>query len=175
MELGDTLKQMANPTLSVSEVEAADQIGIKLEMTEGLPTWEFHPTLNHQIVTQAVIRSVRSTNQESKGACLPVPDVLIRFPDGSLKRPDISIFCEMPSERDQVVSSIPGAVVEVISADSWKKDLELNPPFYLKHGVRDVVVIDPTSHQAMRFTRDGRSDLKLPNRIDLQCGCTIEV
>jgi Uma2 family endonuclease len=169
------MKRMPFPNLTIGEVEAADQAGVKLEITEGLPTWEFHPTLTHQLVAQSVIRSARPTGRSATCGCLPVPDVLIRFPDGSLKRPDVSIFCEMPAERDEAVTSIPGAVVEIISAGSRKKDLDLNPPFYLKHGVLDVVVIDPVSHVAVLFTRAGRTDLKLPNRLELQCGCSIEI
>jgi len=157
----------------MAEIEAADEAGIKLEITEGLPTWEFHPGLTHQLVIGAVYRSVKRTKRAGKCACLPVEDLLIRFPDGSLKRPDLSIFCETPAEKVEAVTSIPAAVVEVVSAGSGIKDLQLNPPFYLKHGVLDVIVLDPASGKAALFTAQGRTELNLPTRLELQCGCSI--
>jgi len=68
----------------------------------------------------------------------PLQDVLIAFPGGSLKRPDIAIFRSVPTEMTEAIRQIPKAVVEIISAESERKDLELNPPFYLNHGVLDV-------------------------------------
>lgn len=171
----DTMNPMPLSNITMGEIEAADQAGIKLEITEGLPTWEFHPTLNHQLAVQSVFQSIQVSEGGSQCMCLPVLDVLIRFPDGSLKRPDLSIFCQMPAERDEAVTSIPVAVVEVVSAGSGIKDLKLNPPFYLKQGILDIVVIDPLSKEGVWFTADGRTTIELPKRLNLQCGCSIEV
>src|SRR5580658_8780475 len=98
------------PKLTLEQIEAADAAGIKLEMTEGLPTWEFHPTPRHQIVWLTVLRSVRPAPNHTGCACVSLPDIAILFPDGSIKRPVLSIFCEMPRELDEAVASIPKAV-----------------------------------------------------------------
>lgn len=163
------------PKLTLEQIEAADAAGIKLEMTEGLPTWEFHPTPRHQIVWLGVLKSVRLMPGQDGCGCVALPEVAIEFPDGSMKRPDLSIFCEMPPELDQAVASIPSAVVEVVSRDSRRKDYELNPPFYLKHGVLDIVVIDPIPGSVAVFTKSGRKDLKSPQTLALQCGCLVDV
>ncbi|MEZ0326743.1 MAG: Uma2 family endonuclease [Fimbriimonas sp.] len=165
---------MSLPELTMEEIEAADSVGVKLEMTEGLPTWEFHPTPRHQLLMQSILKSIRST-RAAGCACLPISDVLVRFPDGSLKRPDISIFCEAPKELDEAVNAVPGAVIEIVSKESRRKDYELNPPFYLKHGVLDVLVIDPIPGDVAWFTKQGRRDLKVPQTISLQCGCEAEI
>jgi Putative restriction endonuclease len=69
-------------------------------------------------------------------ACVHYADIYVAFPDGSLKRPDIAIFCREPEAE---------AVIEVISQGYEFKDLELGPMFYLSQGVKDVVVLDPRS------------------------------
>lgn len=169
------IKEMPFPNLTMEEIEAADTAGFKVEVTEGLPTWEFHPGLAHQLCIQAMIASIRKLQPAEPCACLPVSDVLVRFPDGSLKRPDISIFCEVPSEIDEAVNVIPGAVIEVISRSSRKRDLELNPPFYLKHGVQDVVVVDPASGEVFWFAQSGSKELTSPHVISLACRYLIDV
>ena len=35
--------------------------------------------------------------------CAHLSDVLIRFQDGSLKRPDIAIFCAEPPDQDEAI------------------------------------------------------------------------
>ena len=62
-----------------------------------------------------------------------VANVLYRFADGSLKRPDISILCREPdeSEQDNTITLIPEAVIEIISEGYEAKDLEISPNFYL--------------------------------------------
>ena len=78
----------------------------------------------------------------------------VQFPDGSLKRPDISIFCRQPEEIEEAVKSVPKAVIEVISKNYEMKDLELAPPVYLANGVKDVVVFNPYTNEVLHF-RDG--------------------
>ncbi len=73
--------------------------------------------------------------------CFQIPDVYIKFPDGSLKRPDIAIFCEEPPDTDEAYQQIPEAVLEVLSKDYEKKDTEIGAPFYLAQGVKDVVTL----------------------------------
>lgn len=71
-------------------IQRADAIGIRLEIIAGLPVWEAAPAARHQ---KALFR-IQSSLQPLPGnqcGCFPLADTLIRFPDGSLKRPDIAI------------------------------------------------------------------------------------
>ena len=94
------------------------------------------------------------------------------FPDGSLKRPDISIFCREPAEEEEAITLIPEAVIEVISKGYEAKDLEIGPRFYLSQGVKDVVIFDPYTLVVLHVRRDGTRRLLSPVRIDLECGST---
>jgi Uma2 family endonuclease len=77
--------------------------------------------------------------------CIDAAAVYVQFPDGSMKRPDVSIFCQEPSEEEQekAIKQVPEAVIEVIIKKYEAKDLEISPPIYLANGVKDVIVFNP--------------------------------
>ena len=154
-------------------LDAADEVGIKLEITEGTGTWEAWPATRHQMVLQKVERSIRPLSDTSDCRCEHVADIYIRFPDGSIKRPDLSIFCEAVPIQDEALELVPDAVVEIVSRSFEKKDLETGPPFYLKHGVRDVVVVNPYDGHVHHHTPTRVQTVKSPQTIRLTCGCEL--
>lgn len=103
-------------------------------------------------------------------------DVYVQFPSG-LKRPDISIFCQEPSdeEQDSALTQIPEAVIEVVSKGYEAKDLEIGPPFYLSQGVKDVVVFDPYTLLVLHVRREKVQRMMSPVTLQLECGCVVEV
>jgi Uma2 family endonuclease len=154
----------------------ADALGLRLEITAGRHTWESQPMLVHQKAIDRIRASIRPIyNQNNSCDCPHYADVYIRFPDGSLKRPDISVFCHEPSEQRTPITLVPEAVIEVISEGYELKDLEINPSFYLSQGVKDVVVLDPTSNFVLHARRDSRKNLQSPVQLMLECGCEVVV
>ena len=154
----------------------ADELGIRLEMVGGLPIWEPHPVYKHQ---RAVDR-IRATIEQppsardsgtNGGACIHVGGVYVSFPDGSLKRPDISIFCKEPVEEEEAITLLPEAVIDVISKGYEAKDLEIGPRFYLSQRVKDVVVFDPYTLLVLHVRRDGTTRQVSPVELTLECGC----
>src|SRR3989441_12693742 len=107
----------------------ADEAGVKLEITGGIPTWEAFPGMRHQKTIGRIFVSVERLSG-SECACFQVSDAYIKFPNGSLKRPDIAIFCEEPPDIDEAYPQIPEAVLEVLSKDYEKKDTEIGAPFF---------------------------------------------
>lgn len=103
------------------------------------------------------------------------PALYIRFPDGSLKRPDLAIFYRRPDEQDQAITLIPEAVIEIISTGSEAKDLEMAPYFYLAQGVKDVVIFDPYTFFILHARRDGRNRFTSPQHFRFECGCECAV
>jgi hypothetical protein len=160
----------------------AEELGVRLEIVGGLPIWEAHPVWNHQkqidrIRASLPVRPIRRRGRKSECACVHASDVYIRFPDGSLKRSDIAIFCREPdeSEQDDLITLVPEAVVEVISKGYEAKDLEIGPHFYLSQGVKDVIVFDPYTLLVLHARKDGAQRLVSPVKIKLECGCEVEV
>lgn len=156
----------------------ADQLGIRLEMVAGLPIWEPQPVYRHQKAVDRIRASIRAMEEQpGKTACecVHIADVYVAFPDGSLKRPDIALFCREPDEQDEAITLVPEAVIEVISRGYEAKDLEIGPRFYLSQGVKDVVVFDPHTLLVLHIRADGAERLVSPVDLTLRCGCRVRV
>ena len=72
----------------------AEEFGIRLEIVRELPLWEPHPVYKHQKAIDRIraIIVAAAPFAEVESACVHTADVYVSFLDGSLKRPDISIF-----------------------------------------------------------------------------------
>ncbi len=151
----------------------ADELGIRLEIVGGLPIWEAHPVVKHQLAIDRIRATIEneSTSENEDCSCFHVSDVYVHFPDGSFKRPDIAIFCRKPDEEEEAVTLVPEAVVEVISKGYEAKDLIIGPQFYLAQNVKDVVVFNPYTLLVIHVRRDGVRHLASPAEIQLECGC----
>ena len=156
-------------------MDEAREAGVRLEVHQGLPIWEFMPSPLHTMASVRIAASLRRASPESKCGCHGLPDMSILFPDGSLRRPDIAVYCELPPATQESARKLPEAVVEVVSPGSEVKDLELSPSFYLLHGIMDVVVFDPSTGSVAHFRRDGRTHHTSPVEIGLECGCAVTV
>ena len=169
---------MANPYQpSSDDLEHLMRIGaIKLERTAGVPTWEALPSSRHQMVVDQIRATLTAiTGGAAPCGCHHLADVAIRFPDGSLKRPDIAIFCTPPPMQDDALTLLPVAVIEIISLGYEYKDVTLNPPFYLGHQLQDVVVVDPHAQRVTHYTQTGVHTQPTPARLTLTCGCHCQI
>ncbi len=153
-------------------LQRADEAGVRLELVGGLPLWEAAPARRHQQAVDRIRASIQFDPQMNNDcACLHLADVYIRFPEGSLKRPDISIFCREPDELDEAITLIPEAVIEVVSPGYEAKDIEISPRFYLLQDVKDVVVFDPHTLLVLHMRKDGVTRQVSPVTLTLECGC----
>ncbi len=148
----------------------AEELGIRLEIVRGLAIWEAPPALEHQKAIDRIRASIRRRDGSSC-ACSHASDVYTQFPDGSLKRPDVAIWCREPDEQEDAVTLVPEAVIEVVSKGYEAKDLEIGPSFYLSQGVKDVVVFDPSTLLVLHARADGARRLVSPQALSLECGC----
>lgn len=150
----------------------AEELGIRLEVVAGLAIWEAHPSYRHQKAVDRIRSSITLPSTSPACTCVHVSDVYVQFPDGSLKRPDVAVFCREPTELDEAITLVPEAVIEVVSKGYEAKDLELGPQFYLAQGVKDVVVFDPATLLVLHARRSGTTRLVSPAPIVLECGCS---
>ncbi len=159
-----------------SKLLRADELGIRLEIVNGLAIWEAQPLYRHQKQVERIAGGIETGNAQSGCACVHALDVYIQFPNG-LKRPDISIFCREPAEEEQdsPLTMIPEAVIEVVSPNYEAKDLEIGPPFYLSQGVKDVIVFDPRTLLVLHVRHGAAERMIAPQRIELQCGCRVSI
>ncbi len=159
-----------------SQLLRSEELGIKLEIVNGLPVWEASPVIRHQTAVDRIRESIRQAETNAKTCdCFHVADIYVQFPEGSLKRPDISIFCKTPADTDEAVKEIPDAVIEIISKGYEKKDLEIGVPFYIANGIKDVVVFNPYTDEVLHFRQDETRNLTSPIAIEFECGCICTV
>ncbi len=158
-------------------IQLGEESGARLEIAGGITTWEAFPSYRHQNQVFRIQSSIGAA-QGADGACgcVHVADVYIRFPDGSLKRPDIAIFCREPEEQTDAITMLPEAVIEIISPGYEAKDLTIGVPFYLRSGLKDVIVLDPATGEVRHF-RPAHSEVRYvsPTLISLACGCQVTV
>ncbi len=154
-----------------SQLLRSEELGIKLEIVNGLPVWEASPVILHQKAVDRIRDSIRRNSTETNCECVHYADIYIQFPEGSLKRPDISVFCEEPSEKEDAVLMIPVAMIEVLSKKYEKKDLEIGVPFCISQGIKDVVVLDPRTNEVLHFKNGEKREFVSPVEIELECGC----
>ncbi|MBC7795935.1 MAG: Uma2 family endonuclease [Pyrinomonadaceae bacterium] len=159
-----------------SNLFRAERLGIKLEIAAGLPIWEASPVILHQKTVDQIRATLKKIDENSDCQCVNYADIYVQFPDGSLKRPDVSIFCKEPEElEDAVKSVVPVAIIEIISKSYEAKDLEISPPIYLANGVKDVVVFNPYTNEIVHFRDNETLKLVSPVEIKLECGCSCTV
>jgi Uma2 family endonuclease len=154
----------------------AEELGIRLEIAGNLAIWEASPIYKHQKAVDRIRDSFHKTEKDGNICeCLDVADVYVQFPDGSLKRPDISVFCREPEEEEEAIKQVPEAIIEVISKKYEAKDLEISPPIYLANGVKDVVVFNPYTNEVLHFRQGETRNLASPVEIKFDCGCSCTV
>ena len=79
----------------------ASELGIRLEIVNGLAIWEAQPLCCDQKHIERIIQGITiSGATDNQCGCVHAMDVYIQFPTG-LKRPDISFFYREPSEEEQ--------------------------------------------------------------------------
>jgi Uma2 family endonuclease len=152
---------------------------LRLERTAGVPTWEPMPGARHQKTIDRIRATIKPLTDmplnDSACACVHLSDVLVRFTEGSFRRPDIAIFCEDPPEVDEALNIVPAAIIEIVSVGYEYKDLALGAPFYLGQGIADVIVHDPRSGMVTHFRPSGTNVYQSPVTLELRCGCSCEV
>lgn len=169
---------MTQSTSMFAQLVQANELGVRLEVVGGLPIWEASPMPRHQRTVDRIRASIQPPTSGSKGNncdCTHLADVYIQFPDGSFKRPDISVFCRQPDEEDEAIRLVPEAVIEVISRGYEAKDLEIGPNFYLAQGVKDVIVFDPHTLVVLHVRKNGAQHTLSPTYITLECGCNCTI
>ena len=100
--------------------EAAREAGLKIEIA---------PSMIHQEDLGEIYKGTRQGARALEGGCgcFARFDALVRFSEGSYRRPDISIFCTRPPRLRAVATQVPTAVVEALSPSSMVKDTVLSP------------------------------------------------
>jgi Uma2 family endonuclease len=134
-----------------------------------MTTWEAFPAYKHQ---NRIYQIQQSIQRRADASYSHVSDAYVKFPDGSIKRPDIAIFCRVPDEQDGAVTLLPEVIIEVIRKHYEDKDLKIGVPFYLSQKIRDVVALDMATSTVTHFRPDQPEQTHTsPVTLLFDCGC----
>jgi Uma2 family endonuclease len=83
----------------------------------------------------------------------------VRLPEGdeadseieTVVQPDIAVFCEEEKLDERGAKGAPDIVIEVISAQTAKKDLLTKRYLYEKHKVKQYIIFDPETEEVALF------------------------
>ena len=153
----------------------AEELGLRLEMTDTGLVWEAMPGLRHRELALAIYGAIQPASEGGGCECYRTFDVPIRFASGIVKRPDVAVFCRRPAQEEGFVEAVPEAVVEITSPEYEEKDLVSGPPLYLANGVKDVVVLHRSRGETRHWTASGVRRMPSPATILLRCGCQVTV
>ncbi len=164
--------------LTLEMMEEAAEAGIRLEYMRGIGgIWEMMPSFLHQqhsFRIQSSITKIIGTDGKDCD-CIHGADVAIQFPDKSIKRPDIAIWCETPQTPSQTTPTLPEAVIEIVSPDYEDKDYALGVSFYQNWGIADIVIFDPMTSDVLHINAEGETHHASPVTLTFACGCTCTV
>ncbi len=169
-----TLENATAPTpmLTMEMEYLAHEAGIKLEFVNGLSIWEASPVKSHQKKIDQIRASLKPLYQDGGScSCISYNDLTIQFPDGSITRPDISIFTQEPEEEDAFSTRIPDIVIAVLNPGFEKKDTEITIPFYLRNGIPDIVHFDPATNKVLHYRTGVATEYDSPVELTFACGC----
>lgn len=166
-----------DPKMLLCHLMWADEFGVKLKAEGFTQRWKIFPSPLHQDEVMQIYSGVRrALGSNSEGCdCYRLVDAYIQFPDGSLKRPDLALFCRRPEVRREALEAVPQAIAEVLSRGTEAKDLVTGPRIYLASGVLDVVALHPETGMVTQIPPDGTRILNAPVEIELAMGSVVTI
>ena len=102
-----------------------EELGLRFELTDSGLTLKAMPGVEHQRSIYQIQRSMDTVQAYGRPCgCQYVADVDLVFPDGTVKRPDVSVSCKRPGQLEGFVHGVP----EAVSPKYEGKDIVCGPP-----------------------------------------------
>ena len=114
----------------------------------------FHQTLSrriqHQLYTQIEL--------EDRGVVFNAP-VDVQLHDFSIVQPDLVVVLADNSKilTKPKIDGVPDLMIEILSPSNPKHDREIKMKLYLKSGIREYWIVDPTSEEVEQYQLQNRS------------------
>jgi Uma2 family endonuclease len=120
-----------------------------LEYVDGLLVERGVPTILHSLLQMLLIQYLSQYQKALR--FLPLPEARTRIIERARYRiPDI-LLCALPLPTGKIVTSIPLAVIEILSPTDRMPDQLDRFRDYMRLGVQHVVLLDPVERLAFRF------------------------
>ncbi|HEY3115803.1 MAG TPA: Uma2 family endonuclease [Chloroflexota bacterium] len=159
--------------LTLEQFLALPEEEVSLEYEDGRVTQKVSPQGKHSVVQATVVDRFNRIAAPSKLA-MAFPELRTTYA-GYSRVPDVSVYVWPRITRDasgEVANEFrepPDIVVEIVSPGQRVNALVRRCLWYVEHGVRAAILLDPADHSALLFHPDHTTTpLHGPDRIDLQ-------
>lgn len=130
------LYELGKGVVEVSEVPSSEHLAQVEELKDQL--------YGYKLANRGLIHTLASSNEAK----------ILVSASQSERHPDLSIYLTPPPATDDVWSVwIPAIVIEVVSAQSRKRDYEQKPDEYLEFGIDEYWIIDASKNQVTVMSR----------------------
>jgi Uma2 family endonuclease len=144
--------------VTVEEFLAMDLGGAKAELDDGLIYLMAGGTEAHALVAGNVQLAFR-TRLRGTGCRTYGSDLAVRTGPGTIRFPDVSVYCSprQPGDEAKQLIGDPTIVVEVLSPSTARHDQRTKLEEYQQlDGLRAVVFVDPAAEAVRVVQRDGQ-------------------
>lgn len=149
-----------NPAYRQMTVEEFLELEIegRAELEDGVLYMMAGGSLRHAEISANILIALGAKLRGS--GCRPFgPDLAVRTGPTSLRLPDVSVYCDLPSDTEARRSKLvgdPRVVVEVLSPSTRKLDLEIKANEYRAlPGVDAILFVDPETRRVRLLKRTG--------------------
>ena len=146
------MKMTADDYWNLPDVERAELIDGEL--------WNLAaPSRTHQHIQMQIGRTVANFIDSHHGSCQVYgsPFAVNLFADDTtFVEPDVSVICDRSKLSNRGCEGAPDLVIEIVSPSSQGMDYVTKPNLYMRAGVREYLIVDPTESRtiAYRFEED---------------------
>ena len=120
------------------------------ELIDGYVTMMSSPLLNHQRISGYIAREIGNYLKDKR--CEILQDFNVFLDDSNVFRPDIMIVCDKSKLSNNGYNGAPEFVVEVISKSTRSNDYSVKCRAYMKCGVKEYWIVDPTVNCVLVYT-----------------------
>jgi len=148
-----SMAAMPNPPLVAVDEYLNSSYRPDMEYVDGVLVERGMPTIAHSLLQTILIRYFAQYERPLR--FLTLPEVRTQIAERAKYRiPDV-MLCPVPLPTGKVVTSVPWAVIEILSPDDKLPEQLARFRDYKRIGVRQVVLLDPEDLIAFRFEEDG--------------------
>lgn len=145
------MKMTADDYWNLPDGERAELIGGEL--------WDLAaPSRTHQHIQMQIGRTIANFIDSHHGSCRVYgsPFAVNLFADDTtFVEPDVNVICDRSKLSNRGCEGAPDLVIEIVSPSSRGMDYVTKFDLYMRAGVREYLIVDPTESRTMAYRFDG--------------------
>lgn len=152
---GGAAVQVVESAYTLADYLAMPEDGCRYEIVDGQPVMVPAPVVRHQVVVSRLLRVLDDAAPEGYIALTsPIDWVLWEAPRLQIRQPDLVVI-SVEQARGSRLTAPPLLVVEILSLDSFERDVVAKRREYAAAGAEHYWVVDPVTPEIVAYARRG--------------------